>query len=63
MSNFQSEVKEALANYESDVQKFDEKGTKAAGVRARKFLQQIISLSKSERNRINEVAKSRKEQN
>jgi hypothetical protein len=36
-----NELKDLLAAIEADVEKFYEKGTKAAGVRARKGLQEI----------------------
>ena len=63
MSDLKSQIKEALANYELEVSKFDEKENKAAGVRARKSLQSVIALSKQERNRITETNNARKEQN
>jgi len=44
--------KELVSEFEVDYSKFNEKGNKAAGTRARKALQEIRNLSKEIRNEI-----------
>lgn len=56
MENF-NELKELVATLEADVVKFYEKDNKAAGVRVRKTLQQIKTVSQTMRNEVSEKNK------
>ena len=53
-----NELKELIASIEEDNQKFFEKGTKAAGVRVRKGLQEIKKVSQELRQEISAANKS-----
>ena len=56
MENF-NELKELVTTLEADVVKFYEKDNKAAGVRVRKTLQQIKTVSQTMRNEVSEKNK------
>ena len=51
MQSFEK-IKELVASAEADVNKFDEKGNKAAGTRLRKALQEIKVLAQEGRNEV-----------
>jgi len=52
------ELKQMVANFEDDYIKFEEKGNKTAGTRARKYLQEIRNLAKDVRMEISEAKKA-----
>ena len=52
--------KELVSEFEVDYSKFNEKGNKAAGTRARKALQEIGKYAKAERKAIQEEKNARK---
>lgn len=56
-----SQLKEVLESIEVDAQKFYEKGTKAAGVRVRKGLQEIKALAQDIRKEISAINNGEKE--
>lgn len=57
MNKFQ-EIKELVANMESDADKFYEKKNKAAGVRLRRDLQRLKILAQEGRTEVLEVTKA-----
>jgi hypothetical protein len=57
MSNRLEELKTMVANFEEDYGKFQEKGNKTAGTRARKSLQEIRNFAKDVRMEISETKK------
>jgi len=52
-----NKLKELVSGFESDFNKFSEKGNKAAGTRARKALQEIRNLAKDIRTEISDAKK------
>mgnify|MGYP000158868043 FL=1 len=53
MQSFEK-IKELVASAEADVNKFDEKGNKAAGTRVRKAMQEIKALAQAVRQEVSE---------
>ena len=53
MQSFEK-IKELVASAEADVNKFDEKGNKAAGTRVRKAMQEIKALAQTVRQEVSE---------
>jgi uncharacterized membrane protein (DUF106 family) len=51
------ELKQMVATFEEDYSKFQEKGNKTAGTRARKSLQEIRNFAKDVRMEISEAKK------
>jgi hypothetical protein len=51
------ELKQMVATFEDDYSKFQEKGNKTAGTRARKSLQEIRNFAKDVRMEISEAKK------
>ena len=51
------ELKQIVATFEDDYSKFQEKGNKTAGTRARKSLQEIRNFAKDVRMEISEAKK------
>lgn len=54
------QLKELISELEPDLEKFYEKGNKAAGTRARKQLQELRKLSQEVRLEIQEIKNSEK---
>ena len=52
------ELKQMVATFEDDYTKFEEKGNKTAGTRARKSLQEIRNFAKDVRMEISEAKKA-----
>jgi hypothetical protein len=52
------ELKQMVENFEEDYSKFQEKGNKTAGTRARKSLQEIRNFAKDVRMEISEAKKA-----
>jgi hypothetical protein len=52
------ELKQMVATFEDDYTKFEEKGNKTAGTRARKSLQEIRNFAKDVRMEISEAKKT-----
>lgn len=58
MSQTKKEIDAAFETFQTEYAKFSEKGTKAAGTRARKALNQIAKLSKDLRKEIQDAKNS-----
>tara|TARA_R110000803_G_C11805789_1_gene299999 strand:+ start:361 stop:543 length:183 start_codon:yes stop_codon:yes gene_type:complete len=52
------ELKQMVATFEENYEKFEEKGNKTAGTRARKSLQEIRNFAKDVRMEISEAKKA-----
>ena len=52
------QLKQMVATFEDDYSKFEEKGNKTAGTRARKSLQEIRNFAKDVRMEISEAKKA-----
>ena len=58
MENLKEKFDQAVSTFNSEYEKFESKGNKAAGVRARKALQEIKVLAQDIRKQITESSKA-----